>query len=55
MRRFLLACAIGSIAMSAYARPDAPPDKGEIQAGRQIYQAQCASCHGARGEGAPRW
>lgn len=55
MRRFLLACAIGSIAMSAYARAGAPPDEEEIQAGRQIYQAQCASCHGVRGEGMPNW
>lgn len=55
MRRFLLACAIGSIAISAYARAGAPPDEEEIQAGRQIYQAQCASCHGPRGEGAPKW
>lgn len=23
--------------------------------GRKIYQAHCAACHGARGEGQPRW
>lgn len=24
-----------------------------IEAGRRVYQAQCAACHGARGEGQP--
>jgi mono/diheme cytochrome c family protein len=28
-----------------------PKGEGTIEAGRQLYAAQCASCHGARGEG----
>lgn len=26
-----------------------------IEQGRKVYDAQCASCHGARGEGQPDW
>ncbi len=55
MRRLVLACAIVSAAVSAYAGAGAAADKNEIRAGRQIYQAQCASCHGVRGEGMPKW
>jgi mono/diheme cytochrome c family protein len=28
-----------------------PKGEGTIEAGRQLYAAQCASCHGAKGEG----
>lgn len=55
MRRFLLGCMVVSVAMSAYARAGAAPDSDEIRAGRQIYEAQCVSCHGVRGEGMPKW
>lgn len=30
-------------------------DASQINLGRQVYQAQCASCHGANAEGAPNW
>lgn len=30
-------------------------DAQRIEAGRQVYAAQCASCHGPRGEGQPNW
>ena len=30
-------------------------DLNVVQAGEKIYQAQCASCHGAEREGAPNW
>ncbi len=39
-------------------RPDGqglPPGKGSVKAGEDIYQAQCASCHGEFGESAGRW
>ena len=29
-----------------------PPGSGAVSHGRDIYQKQCASCHGADGEGA---
>ena len=55
MHKFFLACATASLAASVHAAPDAPTDKGEIRAGRKIYQSQCASCHGVRGEGMGNW
>jgi mono/diheme cytochrome c family protein len=30
-----------------------PPGRGTAAAGARVYAAQCASCHGARGEGMP--
>ncbi len=39
-------------------RPDghgAPPGKGTAAQGEEIFQAQCASCHGEFGEGKDRW
>ncbi len=32
-----------------------PDDAKVVALGRQVYQARCASCHGARGEGQPNW
>ncbi len=39
-------------------RPDGqglPPGKGTAAQGEDIYQSQCASCHGEFGEGRDRW
>ena len=39
-------------------RPDGkglPPGKGTSAQGEEIFQAQCASCHGEFGEGKDRW
>jgi cytochrome c len=39
-------------------RPDGqglPPGKGTVKQGEQIFQAQCATCHGEFGEGTGRW
>jgi cytochrome c len=39
-------------------RPDGhglPPGKGTVKQGDEIFQAQCAACHGEFGEGAGRW
>ena len=37
----------------------APPlptlDLAQVQTGRQVYQANCAGCHGASAQGAPNW
>ena len=30
-------------------------DATQVNLGRQVYQANCASCHGANAEGAPNW
>lgn len=40
------------------ARPDGqglPPGKGTAKQGEDLFQAQCASCHGEFGEGRDRW
>ena len=39
-------------------RPDGkglPPGKGTVAQGEEVFQAQCASCHGEFGEGKDRW
>ncbi len=39
-------------------RPDGhglPPGKGSVKQGEEIFQAQCATCHGEFGEGKDRW
>ena len=39
-------------------RPDGqglPPGKGTVAEGEEIFQAQCAACHGEFGEGKDRW
>ena len=39
-------------------RPDGqglPPGKGSVKDGEEIYQVQCAACHGEFGEGAGRY
>ena len=33
--------------------PQLDPD--QVQAGRAVYQQYCASCHGAKAQGAPNW
>lgn len=57
MRSVLAGCAIGAISLAAYANggKGAAPDARTLEAGRKVYQAHCASCHGARAEGAPNW
>jgi mono/diheme cytochrome c family protein len=42
-------------AASAGEAPAPPLDPALVKAGRAIYLQSCASCHGARGEGAPAW
>src|SRR5437588_11601029 len=44
------AAAIGLIVAAAIAA-DAPPKPAKSQPGQEIYREQCASCHGAAGQG----
>ncbi|MDF3834582.1 cytochrome c [Cupriavidus basilensis] len=30
-----------------------PPGSGSVARGRQVYESQCAACHGVKGEGKP--
>jgi cytochrome c len=32
-----------------------PPGRGSVRDGEELYQANCASCHGEFGEGVDRW
>ena len=32
-----------------------PADAAQVARGKQVYEANCAACHGARMEGQPRW
>ena len=44
------------VAAAAGAADDPPPlAPAVVKAGRAVYQRACASCHGARAEGAPNW
>lgn len=56
MRRLLLGYAIAMAGLpAAYGGESMPPNARRVEAGRRVYQAQCASCHGPRGEGTPGW
>ncbi len=44
---------IAGVARAADEPP--PPAPAVVKAGRAVYQRSCASCHGARAEGAPGW
>jgi mono/diheme cytochrome c family protein len=37
------------------ASPADPGDAAQVSAGRIVYEAHCASCHGANLEGQPNW
>lgn len=49
-----IAVALMALAVAAQAAAGTPAEQ-RIEAGRRIYQAQCAACHGARGEGQAGW
>jgi mono/diheme cytochrome c family protein len=52
MREAWTALALVTVVSGTHA---APSSDQRNQAGRRIYAAQCAACHGARGEGQPAW
>ena len=44
------------VALAACGRSDGPPlDAEAVRVGALVYGRHCASCHGARGEGASDW
>ena len=48
--------AIAAVAVFlAHASEGAPRRAQLVETGKRVYETQCASCHGARAEGAPRW
>jgi mono/diheme cytochrome c family protein len=54
MRSMLLAGVLVAIAHLAHASGQGAGEQ-RIEAGRRVYQAQCAQCHGIRAEGQPGW
>ena len=56
MARVANACVLVLAAASALAHAGGGArDARHTVAGKRIYAAQCASCHGPRGEGQPEW
>jgi mono/diheme cytochrome c family protein len=64
MRRTILAVGglvlAGGVAAGGYAylsgrAATVSASAAEIEAGRALYQANCAACHGAQGQGQPDW
>ena len=59
----LMLLALAVAGCEAVAAPAATPqgtslptlDPSVVERGRQVYQTNCASCHGANAEGAPGW
>lgn len=50
--RIVLPMALAAVAVHAHA---APASQERVAQGQRIYAAQCAACHGARGEGQSGW
>jgi mono/diheme cytochrome c family protein len=58
MRRLVVGVmiAMASHIMIVRAADELPPlDPAEVKSGRAVYEQYCASCHGAKGEGARNW
>ena len=53
----IVGCLLAMVfAISCSERPKADPSNAEqVALGERVYQAQCASCHGANLEGQPNW
>lgn len=51
----LLVAAIFSLSNSSQAYAIDPTDSESVASGKQVYAAQCASCHGANLEGEENW
>ena len=51
MARLRLAAAAAALMAVAHGSEATPL----VQTGKRVYETQCASCHGARAEGAPNW
>ncbi len=50
-----LALTAAATALLAVVQGSAAASPLLAQTGKRVYEAQCASCHGARAEGAPDW
>lgn len=50
-------CALAALLIAACGDSSAPtkPDPQQLEAGEAVYNANCAACHGAQGQGEPNW
>ena len=56
MRSPIVCCGVAVLMVTTAARgKDGFVDSQRVDAGRRVYAAQCAACHGPRGEGQPDW
>lgn len=55
MKRLLLAAALAAASITACASDTETVSEAVIERGGELYQATCASCHGADLAGAPDW
>ncbi|TAM04462.1 MAG: cytochrome c [Pusillimonas sp.] len=56
MRSPIVCCGVAVLMVTTAARgKDVFVDSQRVDAGRRVYAAQCAACHGPRGEGQPDW
>ena len=56
MLRFLSASALmAAVVTTAHGGEAASGQARRVEMGKRVYGTQCASCHGARAEGAPKW
>lgn len=58
MHKLIIGAMIAAAGHTAIARAadDLPPlDPHVVNSGREVYRQYCASCHGAKAEGAPNW
>ncbi|TBR72420.1 MAG: cytochrome c [Burkholderiaceae bacterium] len=56
MRSVIVCCGVAVLVVTTAARgKDGSVDSQRVDAGHRVYAAQCAACHGPRGEGQPDW
>ncbi len=51
---FLLLVLLGGCGGSPAAQ-ESPTDPEQLATGKRVYDANCAACHGVKGEGQPNW
>lgn len=53
---FVVACTSQTLTPAGTSQPPLPTlDPVQVQRGQAVYQANCATCHGANAQGAPNW
>ena len=55
MKTLGLAVLASTVLVACGDPPASAPASGPLTQGAMLYAAQCASCHGAQGEGQPNW